>query len=254
MLTAQELKQLSQQSRIAPFSIIREYFQTLFLSYLSQHPYNSHFIFKGGTAIRLLYQGNRFSEDIDFTVVGLDEETAAEAISAVVTAMTRELSISLKPVKSLAGRCFKMTFTTPLHPQPIVIKIDLSFRDFLGKFDSAPIQTTYPILFNRLIFYYSKETILAEKIYAILGRTKGRDLYDIWFLLSMQTPLNRSLVEQKFTLLNQTYEPQKLIDRITSFPLNSFVTDLTPFVNDQDRARLAEIHHLITTSLPTRLL
>jgi len=253
MLTAEELKQLVKQSRTAPFSVLREYYQTLFLSYLSQNPHNSHLIFKGGTCIRLLYQGNRFSEDLDFTVTDLNEVEAAQAIETIVTAMSKETNVKFKPVKSIAGRCFKITFITPLHPQPIVIKIDLSFRDFLGIVESTAIQTRYPILFNQLIYHYPKEAILAEKVHAINHRTKGRDLYDIWFLISMLTPINHNLINKKLSFFKETFNQAQFTNRIIKFPLDSFVSDLNPFINDDERSRLKEIHQVITTTLPSRL-
>jgi predicted nucleotidyltransferase component of viral defense system len=253
MFTQNELRQLALDFHIAPFSVFREYCQTLFLSYLSQHPNNNHFIFKGGTAIRLLYQGNRFSEDLDFTVVDLDQNQAVQAIENAVDAMSKEIDVTIRPIKSIAGKSFKLTVITPLHPQPIVIKIDLSFRDFLDDVKSGPILTKYPILFNRLVYYYATRTILAEKIHAIMSRVKGRDLYDIWFLVSMQTKFDKTLIEKKFRDLDKTFNLRQCIYKITSFPLASFVADLDPFVNDLERPHLAETHQIITSTLPERI-
>ena len=51
-------------------NIAREYLQQLFLSIFYQLPGSEKFLFKGGTALRLIFRSPRFSEDIDFSVTG----------------------------------------------------------------------------------------------------------------------------------------------------------------------------------------
>lgn len=67
MMTKAQIETLSKYYRIDEFSIQREYLQLIFLSHLYQHKKSGEIYFKGGTALRLLYQSSRFSEDLDFT-------------------------------------------------------------------------------------------------------------------------------------------------------------------------------------------
>ena len=49
-----------------PRAILREYLQVKILSIISQHRIHHQLCFIGGTALRLMYHSQRFSEDLDF--------------------------------------------------------------------------------------------------------------------------------------------------------------------------------------------
>ena len=67
MITTDQIKDLSIIFQMDEYSIFREYLQLVFLSYLYQEKEASKIIFKGGTALRLLFGSPRFSEDLDFS-------------------------------------------------------------------------------------------------------------------------------------------------------------------------------------------
>ena len=50
-----------------------------------------------------------------------------------------------------------------------------------------------------------EEEILAEKVRAIVSRTKARDVYDFWFLLQEKTEINYSLIQTKLALCKKQY-------------------------------------------------
>ena len=52
-------------------NVVREYFQQLFLSRLYEEKGSDKLLFKGGTALRIIWQSPRFSEDLDFTGIGI---------------------------------------------------------------------------------------------------------------------------------------------------------------------------------------
>lgn len=68
MLAINQIKELSKSLKINETVVIREYVQLLFLKELYEEKYSENLFFKGGTAIRLILGGVRFSEDLDFTV------------------------------------------------------------------------------------------------------------------------------------------------------------------------------------------
>ena len=51
-------------------NIVREYFQNVFLAKLYTLSEAEKMLFKGGTALRILYGSPRFSEDLDFSLSG----------------------------------------------------------------------------------------------------------------------------------------------------------------------------------------
>jgi predicted nucleotidyltransferase component of viral defense system len=253
MLDANTLNQLSNQLGTSTYVVLREYCQAVTLSAMARHKHAAHFVFKGGTCIRFLYGGDRFSEDLDFTIQNLDPDQAATTLTNMVNTIRDAGTITLKPKKSLAGKTFMLTWSTPIHKANITIKIDLSFRETDFQVEKSALTfLRYPIKSDSLIYHYSTQTILAEKVHAIMNRTKGRDLYDIWFLIAMLTPLNIDLISKKMAFFGETFNKTLLIDRLQSFPADKFVADLSPFVTNKDRPRLAEIHSIITATLPQR--
>ena len=64
MLTRRQLSKISIKEGITLHTIERDYIQTLFLYELYKQ--NNDFRFKGGTCLRMAYQLNRYSEDLDF--------------------------------------------------------------------------------------------------------------------------------------------------------------------------------------------
>ena len=69
MITTEILQQIARERQTSLFpNIVREYAQHLFLSELYQLPGSEKLLFKGGTALRIIYNSPRFSEDLDFSL------------------------------------------------------------------------------------------------------------------------------------------------------------------------------------------
>ena len=49
--------------------LVREFWETVILKGLFESPDGKYLIFKGGTALRLVYGSSRFSEDLDFSLM-----------------------------------------------------------------------------------------------------------------------------------------------------------------------------------------
>ena len=76
MIAKESIKKLSLLLRTAEFpNVVREYFQHLFLSYLYSLEGSEKMLFKGGTALRIIYGSMRFSEDLDFSLFPLSPTT-----------------------------------------------------------------------------------------------------------------------------------------------------------------------------------
>ncbi len=67
MIDAKQVRELADRYQTTADNVIREYFQHLFLAYLYRQKDADHLLFKGGTALRIVWQSPRFSEDLDFT-------------------------------------------------------------------------------------------------------------------------------------------------------------------------------------------
>ncbi|MBN1444929.1 MAG: nucleotidyl transferase AbiEii/AbiGii toxin family protein [Candidatus Omnitrophica bacterium] len=60
------------QYKTTEINIAREYVQHLFLSSLYREKSSEKVLFKGGTALRIVFQSPRFSEDLDFSGFGIN--------------------------------------------------------------------------------------------------------------------------------------------------------------------------------------
>ena len=72
MISIEMLEKLGRQYQVGVFpNIVREYFQHIFLGELYRLPDAGKILFKGGTALRIIYGSPRFSEDLDFSLIGV---------------------------------------------------------------------------------------------------------------------------------------------------------------------------------------
>ncbi|MEK7375885.1 MAG: nucleotidyl transferase AbiEii/AbiGii toxin family protein, partial [Candidatus Margulisiibacteriota bacterium] len=87
MIEKRLIQQLSDRYQTTVDNIVREYFQHLFLAQLYQEKGSDRFLFKGGTALRIVWQSPRFSEDLDFTGVNIGmrdiEETMQDTLAKI---------------------------------------------------------------------------------------------------------------------------------------------------------------------------
>jgi len=82
MISQLKIIQLSQQLQTTELNIRREYIQHLFLSYFYKQNGSDLFLFKGGTALRIVFNSPRFSEDLDFS----SKKTGLKAIEDIILA------------------------------------------------------------------------------------------------------------------------------------------------------------------------
>src|SRR3989344_333917 len=60
---------LSQKLQMSLDQVVREEYEILLLKEIFESEYGTGLVFKGGTALRLVYNSPRFSEDLDFTLI-----------------------------------------------------------------------------------------------------------------------------------------------------------------------------------------
>ena len=93
MITQEQVSALAKKYKINETVIFREYLQLLFLQKLYQKTPSRDIFFKGGTAIHLIYQAPRFSEDLDYSdVLSMSEFNAY--ITTVLKRMKDEEGVS----------------------------------------------------------------------------------------------------------------------------------------------------------------
>src|SRR3989339_2220987 len=106
MISLDQIKQLSIKFKIDESIVAREYFQILFLNELYTRPFAKNMFFKGGTCIRLIYGGKRFSEDLDFTVT-INEKIFSNKISSFFNYFANTFPVTVK--ETITGKTFLLT-------------------------------------------------------------------------------------------------------------------------------------------------
>lgn len=223
----------------------REYIQLIFLKGLYEEEYAKKIFFNGGTAIRLVFGGTRFSEDLDFSVEG-DPESLEIFLEDFFKKLEKLYRFEFTKRRAVSGLTYLLSSDRDDRKKNVFINLDFSFRERISMPSRSIIQTEYPVRFGAYVNHLSAEEILAEKVRALMTREKGRDIYDLWFLLSKGTKMVESLVVEKLKYYGiKKLEIEKLKERVEKFEKNNFVLDLKPFVAINEREKLGGVFEYI---------
>ncbi len=224
MMTQEQVAELAKYFQIDGFTIAREYLQLVFLNCLYQNRKAKEIYFKGGTAIRLLFQSPRFSEDLDFSTT-LSREEIAKIIEETAMLMRRDLP-EVKILFLYSGKegiRFRIKYESVDFKSPQVVRLDFTIVKKVNKSTVSSLETRFPVIVFPVINHLTAENIFAEKLLALKSREKGRDLYDVWFLLHQKTVESKNL------------RTKKLIDKIEKFSQGKLARDLRPFLPRSQR-------------------
>ena len=219
------LLNVAKQEEVFFQTILTRYFQERLLCRISQTHYRENFYLKGGA---LMYAYERFAArptlDIDFlgTCISNDCERIADAFREICAVGCEEDGVqfaydkiatqNITEFKDYHGVRLSIPVTMDTIAQ--VLTLDIGFGDVVTP---HPVSLDYPLLIEELpearILAYSTETVIAEKMHAIIDladqSSRMKDYYDIYHLLSsfkydaviLQEAINRTL-ENRHTPYN----------------------------------------------------
>jgi hypothetical protein len=250
MLDKETAQDFAKKLKIDLFTIYREYLQLLFLKYFYNQKESEKIYFKGGTALRFLFDSFRFSEDLDFTSL-LPESKIQILIKKTLQDLSKETErISFKKTEtipnSFSGRIFQKL---PEFKFPLTIRLDFSFREKPFLPDTSYIETIFPVGPFPQVSHLKIEELLAEKVRAVLTRKRGRDIFDLYFLLSKKIPIDWKLVNKKMAFYKKRANLEKLIKAIKEFPQEEIKNDLTKFLPITHRGLVPKVKDLTLEKL-----
>lgn len=250
MLDKTAAQSLAKELKIDLFTIYREYLQLLFLKYFYSQKESEKIYFKGGTALRFLYGSFRFSEDLDFTSL-IPEEKINILINKTLDGLNKETEgITFKKIQSIAnsfsGRLFQENAEFKF---PLTVRLDFSLREKPFLTETSYIETVFPVGPYPQVSHLKIEELMAEKVRAILTRVRGRDFFDLWFMLSKNTSLNWGLIDKKMALYKKKTDLNQLIRVIEKFPQLEIKEDLTKFLPVSHRDLVDKLKTLIIEKL-----
>lgn len=262
---------------------MKEIMQEIVLCGLSRAGFFKKAAFYGGTALRIFYDLDRFSEDLDFSLIQpdpgfslkdyfpiLEKEVAAFGIrvdiqekekhqesaiqSAFLKGNTREHLLLFYADEAAAGNVaanemIKIKFEVDINPP--------AYASFEHKYRLLPVPYEVKI--------YDLPSLFAGKIHAVLcrgwkSRVKGRDLYDYVFYLSKGAAVNRQHLQAR--LLQSNCVPEDfscssenlralLNERFAQIDYKQAKRDVEPFISNSSMLELwsADFFNQITEGL-----
>lgn len=242
MMDITTITRLAQQWGIDNYTIAREYLQIRFLEAWYRKVKPGSCFFKGGTALRLVAGSNRYSEDLDFTTTMPASSIQMLLGTVVDTTLNAEFTqLVVKDVKTIQGYSARLLLPGPSEHHPLSIKLDFSIRESVLDPQVSPLTIRLPVPDIIIVEHLSKTEILAEKIHALLHRRKGRDLYDLLFLLQTNTHLSLSFLNKKLSYYQETFEPSALRQKIQSWEKKDLYQDLARFLPEHDRRMISNL-------------
>ncbi len=249
---------------------LKEIIQEIALLGLWRSKFYEHAAFYGGSALRILYQLDRFSEDLDFSllkpnrdfslepynkaicdelnafgfeveVTTKNKQVASTIESAFIKANTRIQLMNIRAPQSLIQR------THGMHQLKIKMEVD---TDPPGGFQTEVKTLLQPIPFS--VKTYIKPDLFAGKIHALLCRpwkirVKGRDWYDFVWYISHRVPLNKEHLRQRL-IQTQAWDASLpltaadvsalLKQKINNTDFKQAKLDIEPFVQKKDALTL----------------
>lgn len=170
-------------------NIVREYFQHIFLGELYKLLGAEKLLFKGGTALRIVYGSPRFSEDLDFSLFGVAHNGVQFFVERlfvdVLAEMARaDIKVELgNKMGATSGGYFGVAAFRAFEYPPVDVEINVSTRNgrqVVGEVDSISndFVPTYTVI------HLPQAEIVEEKIFdALVKRKKPRDFYDLYIMM-----------------------------------------------------------------------
>lgn len=241
---------------------LREIMQQLTLAGLSRSGFFSKAAFYGGTALRIFYGLDRFSEDLDFSLLQEDENFNLEyylkfvedeflAQGMVVTIKTKHKSV-VSAVESafLKSETFwgELILETSVPGLGIKQNIGLKIKIEVDTKPPLGFETEEKLLLKPYSFYvkcFVLEDLFAGKMHALLFRkwgknVKGRDWYDLeWYIkkginLNLQHFLSRARDSSDWSkeTISESEFKKLLIARIENLNIEIAKKDVERFIQN----------------------
>jgi predicted nucleotidyltransferase component of viral defense system len=239
---------------------LREILQEITLVGLWRGKFFEHAAFYGGTALRIFFDLDRFSEDLDFTLLTPNPDWTwkpyAQAVQNELSSFGFDVSFEEKAKKDQTAikSAFLKTPTVQellkigvhsdlvkgIHSESLIrIKVEIDTDPPMKysceqKFLSQPVPVSVRCVDEKCLFVCKMRAALFR---AWKSRVKGRDWYDAVWFIRKKIPLDLSLFSklsgEKVPLTRATF--LKLAkERIDQLDVSAAMNDIIHFVRDQE--------------------
>lgn len=257
----QMLKKYNPQSETELINALKEIFQEITLLGLYRGGFFDKAVFYGGTSLRILYGLERFSEDLDFSLLeknkDFDIEKYFPSIVSEFEALGIEISLNKKSKSSDTNiESAFLKNDTSIHTlnietkglenvhsgRKLKIKLEVDTNPPL-RFQTESKTLLLPITFN--VRSMTLPNLYAGKMHALLFRSwktrvKGRDWFDFEWYVKSNTPLNLEHLCQRMKesgsydkdILTKEEFAKLLSSKIDSLDVEQAINEVKGFVKD----------------------
>lgn len=264
MLKKYEIKNTTDET-----NAMKEIIQEIVICGLSRGGFFDVAAFYGGTALRIFYGLNRFSEDLDFALLKKDPNFDLSKYFSFVEREVQAYGLNLSISEKIKTKDSNITsaFLKGDTKEHILIffpnenmENTTSLKNIKIKFEvdiNPPPGAKYELRYKLLpsphqVRLYDEGSLFAGKIHAILCRnwnyrTKGRDLYDYIFYLSQNINVNIKLIQEKLIdskvlkkddLFNIEILKELLFQKFDMINFKDAKDDVVAFIEDKDSLNL----------------
>ena len=223
-------------------NMLREYIQYKIIETIFTSSFAPGLAFMGGTAIRIVHGGTRFSEDLDFDNINLSRENLEE-LSLII-----RKRLALEGYEPEEKNSFRLAFRSSIRISRILQKAGISgHRDELLtiQVDAEPQNFEYEpqsLIINKFdvfgrIRVVPVDILLSQKICCMFTRKRpmGRDFHDIIFLMARTQP-NLSYLRDKLGITSGEVLKKEILLRCKDLNFSHLSRDVAPFLMNHEDA------------------
>ncbi len=176
--------------------------------------------FKGGTALLFFYDLPRFSVDLDFNLINPEKIDVAYK-------KVRTILLKYGTIADEASKFYGPVLVLNYGSVQRNLKVEISVRQFDNHYE---IKNLLGINMKVLI----QPDMFAHKLCALLDRTAitNRDIFDCWFFMQRQTPVNQNIIEERMGVTYAEYM-QKCIDTLESLSDKGLLQGLGELMDEE---------------------
>lgn len=219
--------------------------------------------FYGGTCLRIFHKLERFSEDMDFSLLAYDDKFNLEnyfpAIIEEFKTLGRDVVITKKDKKTF-GKIESAFLKDDTAVYDVAFQTEKSIKIKIEVDTNPPMkfQTEQKLLLNPYSFMtrcFTLSDLFAGKMHALAfrnwkSRIKGRDWYDFEWYVRNGTKLNFEHLQERILEMNgiEMNKEQFLIalkDRLSSSDMNKVKEDVKPFIKNHESLEIWSVEYFL---------
>lgn len=179
--------------------------------------------FKGGTAAYLYHGLSRESLDLDFDLL---DETKEDQVFEKIEAVAKNYG----KIKEHRKKRYNLFLLLSYEDEAPNIKIEINRREFGSKYE---IKSYLGISMKVMI----REDMFAHKLVAMYERmgAANRDIYDAWFFLNNDWPINKEIVEKRTGMPFKDFLP-KCVEALEKLPDRGILAGMGELLDEKQKA------------------